>query len=77
MVGGERRVNLQSASSYNAIMRAVQVHLTAEELARRRATGIDRWDEMWEGVLHMTPALRLRSIAGKLRRGLAEAAHTA
>jgi Uma2 family endonuclease len=46
----------QNASSYNDIMRAVQVHLTAEELARRRATGIDRWDEMWEGVLHMTPA---------------------
>jgi len=37
-------------------MRAVVVHLTAEELAYRRARGLDRWDEMWEGVLHMTPA---------------------
>jgi Uma2 family endonuclease len=39
-----------------ARMRAVVVHLTAEELAYRRSRGLDRWDEMWEGVLHMTPA---------------------
>jgi Uma2 family endonuclease len=39
-----------------AWMRAVVVHLTAEELAYRRSRGLDRWDEMWEGVLHMTPA---------------------
>jgi Uma2 family endonuclease len=25
-------------------------------LEQRRRTGLDRWDEMWEGVLHMTPA---------------------
>ena len=37
-------------------MRAVLVHVTDEELARRRSWGLDRWDEMWEGVLHMTPA---------------------
>jgi Uma2 family endonuclease len=37
-------------------MRAVVVHVTAEELALRRSRGLDRWDEMWEGVLHMTPA---------------------
>ena len=37
-------------------MRAVIVHLDDAELARRRSTGLDRWDEMWEGVLHMTPA---------------------
>lgn len=37
-------------------MRAVRVHLTAEELAERRSRGLDRWDEMWEGVLHMAPA---------------------
>lgn len=36
-------------------MRAV-VHVREEELAERRAKGLDRWDEMWEGVLHMTPA---------------------
>jgi Uma2 family endonuclease len=37
-------------------MRAVVVHVREEELADRRAKGLDRWDEMWEGVLHMTPA---------------------
>ena len=37
-------------------MRAVLVHVTDEELARRRSIGLDRWDEIWEGVLHMTPA---------------------
>lgn len=37
-------------------MRAVVVHLREEELADRRTKGLDRWDEMWEGVLHMTPA---------------------
>lgn len=30
--------------------------MSPEDLARRRLTGIDRWDEMWEGVLHMAPA---------------------
>jgi Uma2 family endonuclease len=39
-----------------AWLRAVVVHLTPEELAYRRSRGLDRWDEMWEGVLHMTPA---------------------
>lgn len=29
-------------------------------LRRRRATGADRRDEVWEGVLHMTPALQRR-----------------
>lgn len=37
-------------------MRAVIVHVREEEFADRRAKGLDRWDEMWEGVLHMTPA---------------------
>src|SRR3954464_5028237 len=37
-------------------MRAVIVHLREEELADRRAKGLDGRDEMWEGVLHMTPA---------------------
>jgi Uma2 family endonuclease len=37
-------------------MRAVVVHLREQELADRRSKGLDRWDEMWEGVLHMTPA---------------------
>jgi Uma2 family endonuclease len=37
-------------------MRAVVVHVREEDLADRRSKGLDRWDEMWEGVLHMTPA---------------------
>ena len=36
-------------------MRAVLSHISDEELAERRAKGLDRRDEMWEGVLHMTP----------------------
>ena len=32
------------------------MHVTEQELAHRRSTGLDRWDEMWEGVLHMAPA---------------------
>ena len=37
-------------------MRGVILQVSAEELARRRQTGIDRYDEVWEGVLHMAPA---------------------
>ena len=37
-------------------MRAVMLEVSQAELARRKLTGIDRWDEMWEGVLHMSPA---------------------
>jgi Uma2 family endonuclease len=37
-------------------MKAVVLHVTDEELADRRRKGIDRFDEMWEGVIHMAPA---------------------
>jgi len=37
-------------------MKAVVLSVTDQELAQRRLTGIDRFDEMWEGVLHMAPA---------------------
>jgi Uma2 family endonuclease len=37
-------------------MKAVIAHVSERELAERRRTGHDRWDEMWEGVLHMAPA---------------------
>lgn len=40
-------------------MRGVLTHVTDEELAFRRTRGLDRWDEMWEGVLHMPPAPRV------------------
>jgi len=37
-------------------MRAFMADVPAEFLRQRRAWGADRWDEMWEGVLHMPPA---------------------
>jgi len=37
-------------------MRAVLREVSPAELERRRKLGLDHWDEMWEGVLHMTPA---------------------
>ena len=40
-------------------MRAVVVNLSDQELAYRRSIGLDKWDEMWDGVLHMTPAPKL------------------
>ncbi len=37
-------------------MKAVVTDISQAERARRKLTGIDRYDEMWEGVLHMAPA---------------------
>jgi len=39
-------------------------------LARRRESGIDRWDEVWEGVLHMIPppSHKHQLIASRLHR---------
>ena len=37
-------------------MKAVLLEVSPAELARRKKTGEDRWDEMWEGVLHLSPA---------------------
>lgn len=39
-----------------ACMRAVLLEVREDELAHRRRRGLDRHDEMWEGVLHMAPA---------------------
>jgi len=36
-------------------MRAVMPEVPPDILERRRRTGADIWDEMWEGVLHMPP----------------------
>jgi len=36
-------------------VRAVIADYPAELIEARRRKGIDRWDEMWEGVLHMPP----------------------
>ena len=37
-------------------MRAVLPEVDPAALEARRRIGLDRWDEMWEGVLHMAPA---------------------
>lgn len=37
-------------------MKAVVLGISEQELARRRQLGLDRWDEMWEGVLHLVPS---------------------
>lgn len=37
-------------------MKAVMIDVPEKLLAERRRTGADQWDEMWGGVLHMTPA---------------------
>ena len=37
-------------------MKAVIPEVPEHVLAERRRTGADRWDEMWEGVLHMAAA---------------------
>lgn len=36
-------------------MKAVMSEVPPDILAWRKRTGADRWDEMWEGVLHMPP----------------------
>jgi Uma2 family endonuclease len=36
-------------------MKAVMLEVPESLLAERRRTGADRWDEVWEGVLHMVP----------------------
>ena len=35
-----------------AVMSSVPEHI----LEWRKRTGVDRWDEMWKGVLHLMPA---------------------
>jgi hypothetical protein len=37
-------------------MKAVMTDIPPFVLEWRKRTGAERWDEMWEGVLHMTPA---------------------
>jgi Uma2 family endonuclease len=36
-------------------MRGLLLEVPESLLAERRRLGIDRWDEMWEGVLHLVP----------------------
>jgi Uma2 family endonuclease len=37
-------------------MRAVMCEVPQELLDQRRKIGADRWDEVWDGVLHMVPS---------------------
>src|SRR5215510_3785672 len=41
-------------------MAPARFDVTDEELSWRRTTGIDRWDEVWDGVWYMTPAPTLK-----------------
>lgn len=40
-------------------MKAIMPSLLPDVAAMRRRNGSDRWDEVWEGVLHMPPAPNL------------------
>jgi Uma2 family endonuclease len=40
---------------YRGVMRAVILEVDERMLAERERLGLDRRDEMWEGVLHMVP----------------------
>ena len=39
-----------------ASMKAIMLEISEAELERRHRLGLDRFDEMWEGVLHLVPA---------------------
>ncbi len=41
---------------YRSTMRAVMLEVSPELLEQRRKHGGDRFDEVWEGVLHMVPS---------------------
>jgi hypothetical protein len=38
-------------------MKIISLSLPESFLESRRRTGADRWDEKWEGILHMPPML--------------------
>lgn len=54
-------------------MRAVMLEVPPHLLEERRRHGVDRWDEMWEGELHMVPppAERHQSLGTGLIEALA------
>ncbi len=60
-------------------MKAVVLDVAEAVLAQRRRDGLDRFDEMWEGVLHMVPApsSRHQAFSGRLFRALAPLAEAA
>jgi hypothetical protein len=40
-------------------VKAILRDVSEDDLARRRQRGLDRWDEMWEGVLQRPEVFRL------------------
>ena len=60
-------------------MRAVILEVDEALLVERRRTGIDRFDEMWEGVLHIVPmpSARDRELVSVLGYRLYDVAHAA
>jgi Uma2 family endonuclease len=61
-------------------MKAVPLDVSPGDLERRRRLGLDRWDEMWSGVLHMAPApnvshQRLQRDLGSFLNGLVSRQH--
>src|SRR3954471_17758754 len=51
------RISAGSSTARGSVVDVRAVVLDASDLAARRAAaGLDRRDEMWEGVLHMVPA---------------------
>ncbi len=53
-------------------MKAVMAEVPCQILELRKRTGADRWDEMWEGVLHMPPmpSRRHQDLEGALEQWL-------
>lgn len=66
------RVDARPGADYIRSMRAVMLEVPEELLEERRRKGHDRWDEVWEGVLHMvpSPSAEHQRLAGKLARVL-------
>jgi Uma2 family endonuclease len=56
MITSTLAADASAARGYARPMRAILLEVPESLLAERRRLGHDRWDEMWEGVLHMVPA---------------------
>jgi hypothetical protein len=74
---------MSGAATYSSGMRTLVLDSSLPEiealLAQRKKTGIDRRDEVWEGVLHLVPATNLSHarIAARLQLVLEEPARNA
>jgi Uma2 family endonuclease len=74
-----RRVQTAARMTSAAIlpeMKAVLLEPSPEWLEERRKWGADRWDEVWEGVLHLVspPKTRHQRFEGALERALSQLA---